>query len=154
MSETTEARTEEAATGSDPKGSAAMGSAKMEPPKTQAASVEQGRRGIAVMPPVDVVEDEGGITLIADLPGVPSERLSVRADGERLVIEGEAVLDVPEGMEAVYAEMQIPRFRRAFTLSRELDASKGEAVLKDGVLKLRIPKAERSQPRRIEVKLG
>jgi HSP20 family molecular chaperone IbpA len=55
-------------------------------------------------------------------------------------------------MEAAYAEIQVPRYRRAFTLSRDLDTSKCEAALKDGVLKLRIPKAEQAQPRRIEVK--
>jgi len=62
------------------------------------------------------------------------------------------VSDAPEGMEAIYAEVRSPRYRRAFTLSRELDTGKINASLKEGVLSLRIPKAEHAQPRRIDVK--
>lgn len=120
----------------------------------EVAKRERRRANVAAMPPVDVVEDETGITVFADLPGVSKDKLTVRADGQSLLIEGENGLDTPEGMEAVYAEMQTPRFRRVFTLSRELDASKSDAVFKDGVLKLRIPKAEHAQPRKIEVKVG
>ena len=52
----------------------------------------------------------------------------------------------------MYAEVRVPRFRRSFTLSRELDSQKIEANLKDGVLTLRIPKQAYAQPRRIEVR--
>lgn len=108
----------------------------------------------AVIPNVDVVEDDAGITITADLPGVPKDKLSLRIEGETLQIEGEMVSDAPEGMEAIYAEVRVPRYRRAFTLSRELDTEKINASLKDGVLNLRIPKAEHAQPRRIEVKVA
>ncbi|MGZ5270962.1 MAG: Hsp20/alpha crystallin family protein, partial [Ramlibacter sp.] len=54
----------------------------------------------------------------------------------------------------VYGEAQVPAYRREFTLSRELDASRIEAQLKDGVLRLSIPKAEEARPRRIEVRVG
>ena len=60
----------------------------------------------------------------------------------------------PETLEPVYAEVRLPRYRRSFTLSRELDASRIEANLKDGVLTLRIPKQAHAQPRRISVKVG
>ena len=56
------------------------------------------------------------------------------------------------GRGAVYAKVQVPCYRSAFTLSRELDTAKIDAALKDGVLTLRIPKAEHAQPRRIEVR--
>ncbi|HUL93487.1 MAG TPA: Hsp20/alpha crystallin family protein [Burkholderiales bacterium] len=105
----------------------------------------------AMIPNVDVVEDDAGITIYADLPGVPKDKLSLRIEGETLQIEGELVSDAPEGMEPIYAEVRVPRYRRAFTLSRELDTEKINASLKDGVLALRIPKAEHAQPRRIEV---
>jgi HSP20 family molecular chaperone IbpA len=117
----------------------------------QVAQREESRPGIAMMPPVDVMEDEAGITLTADLPGVPKEKLTVRFDSDTLLIEGETELDVPEGMQMIYAEMRIPRFRRVFALSRELDPSRSEAVHRNGVLKLRIPKAEHARPRKIEV---
>ena len=106
----------------------------------------------AMIPNVDVVEDDAGITISADLPGVPKDKLLLRIEGETLQIEGEVVSDAPEGMEAIYAEVRVPRYRRAFTLSRELDTEKINASMKDGVLNLRIPKAEHAQPRRIEVK--
>jgi len=60
----------------------------------------------------------------------------------------------PETLEPVYAEVRLPRYRRSFALSRELDASRIEANLKDGVLTLRIPKQAHAQPRRISVKVG
>ncbi|MGH8508106.1 MAG: Hsp20/alpha crystallin family protein [Gammaproteobacteria bacterium] len=108
----------------------------------------------AMVPAVDVLEDETGITLFADLPGVPKDKLTVRADGDGLLIEGEVVLETPEGTTPAYAEVQTLRYRRAFTLSRELDTTKSDAAFKDGVLKLRIPKVEHAQPRRIQVKVS
>src|SRR5882724_9846536 len=104
-----------------------------------------------VVPPVDVFENEAGITLLADLPGVSRDRLGVRVDGENLVIEATASTPQPQGMQLVYGEAQHPSYRRQFTLSRELDASRIEAGLKDGVLRLSIPKQEEAKPRRIEV---
>jgi len=107
-----------------------------------------------VVPPVDIFEDQSGITLLADLPGVSRERLGVRVDGESLILEATAATIQPESMELVYGEAQYPSYRRQFTLSRELDASRIEASLKDGVLKLAIPKLEEAKPRRIEVRVA
>ncbi len=118
------------------------------------APAEVRRDEPVLLPPVDIVEDDGGITVYADLPGVPKDKLAVRADSESLTIEGEISLGVPETMEAVVAEIQAPRYRRSFALSRELDTEKSEAVFKDGVLKLRIPKVEQAKPRRIEVRVA
>jgi HSP20 family protein len=102
-------------------------------------------------PAVDVYEDAGGITLLADMPGVSKERLDIRLDGNNLSIEGGVSLDAPAEMRAIWAEVSVPRFRRTFTLSRELDGARIEANLKDGVLTLRLPKHAHAQPRRIEV---
>jgi len=120
----------------------------------EVAKRAEERHSPAMVPTVDVLEDETGITLFADLPGVPKDRLTVRADGDGLLIEGEIVLETPEGATPAYAEVQTLRFRRVFALSRELDATKSDAAFKDGVLKLRIPKAEHAQPRRIQVKVS
>ena len=73
--------------------------------------------------------------------------------GESLLIEGAISTTTPQGMEATYAELRVPRFRRSFTLSRELDPGRIEANLTDGVLKLRIPKHAEAQPRRIAVQV-
>ena len=105
----------------------------------------------ALMPPVDVVEDSTGITLYADLPGVSKDKLELSVEGDMLSIEGEVAIDMPQPMQASYAEVNCARYRRVFTLSKELDPNKISAELAQGVLKLRIPKAEHAQPRRIQV---
>jgi HSP20 family molecular chaperone IbpA len=105
-------------------------------------------------PPVDIFEDAGGITLRADLPGVSPERLEIHVDGDTLSIEGQAFIDMPEGMEALYADVKTTRFRRSFTLSSELDSEKINAGMKDGVLTLKLPKRAELQPRKIEIKAG
>lgn len=106
---------------------------------------------MSLLPPVDVIEDAGGITLYADLPGVPKDKLNLQIEGDTLTIEGEISLEAPEGMESSHAEVSLPRYRRMFTLSKELDANKISAEFNQGALKLRIPKAEHAQPRRIEI---
>ena len=100
------------------------------------------RSDTALMPPVDVIEDSTGITLRADLPGVPKDKLKLQVEAGTLTIEGEVSIAMPENMEATYAEIEVPRFRRVFTLSKELDTGKVSAEFKHGVLSLRIPKAD------------
>lgn len=108
----------------------------------------------AVLPRVDVFEDQSGITLLADLPGVPRDKLELKVEGDTLHVEAAMQPTTPEGLEALYAEVRVPRFRRSFTLSRELDSQRIDATLKDGVLTLRIPKQELAQPKRITVQAG
>lgn len=105
----------------------------------------------AVSPAVDVFEDASGITLLADMPGVPREQLELKIEGDALLIEGAVQQPTPDGLEAVYAEVRVPRYRRSFTLSRELDTARIDASLKDGVLTVRIPKQAHAQPRRIAI---
>ena len=112
------------------------------------------REEAALVPPVDVIEDSGGITLYADLPLFPKEKLNLHVDSGTLTIEGELGLEMPEAMESTHAEVSLPRYRRTFTLSRELDADKVSAEFADGVLKLRIPKAEHALPRKIEISVA
>ena len=114
---------------------------------------ETGREEAALLPPVDVFEDAEGITLYADLPGVPKDKLSLRVDADALTIEGEISLPTSQGMEATHAEVQLPRYRRAFTLGTELNHDAVAAEFRQGVLKLRIPKAEHAKPRKIEIKV-
>jgi HSP20 family protein len=123
-------------------------------PRAEPGATKQHQQQQHVVPPVDVFENENAITLLADLPGVAREGLNVRVDGDSLTLEAAAATQGPENMELVYGEAQIPTYRRQFTLSRELDASRIEAQLRDGVLRLTIPKAEEARPRRIEVQVG
>jgi HSP20 family protein len=107
----------------------------------------------ALVPAVDVVEDANGITLYADLPGVPKDKLNLHVEADTLTIEGEVSLDLAADVESTHAEVSLPRYRRVFSLSKELDAEKVAAEFNHGVLKLRIPKAEHAQPKRIEVRV-
>ncbi|OGA15665.1 MAG: heat-shock protein [Betaproteobacteria bacterium RIFCSPLOWO2_02_FULL_66_14] len=108
----------------------------------------------ALLPPVDVIEDSTGITLFADLPGVPKERLNLHLESDTLTIEGEMGLDMPKDMIATHAEVGMPRYRRVFTLSKELDTQKLSAEMKQGVLRIHIQKVEQAKPRRIQVNVG
>ena len=108
----------------------------------------------ALAPAVDIVESEVGITLLADMPGVSKDRLTVKVDGDSLTIEGWAQIDVPEHIELLHSEVRSPYFRRTFTLSRDLDPAKIEATLRNGVLQMHIPKSEQARPKRIEVQVA
>lgn len=121
-------------------------------PLTRTGASQEPQR--AVLPAIDVFEDARGITLLADMPGVPKDQLELKIDGDSLLIEGRVQTPTPSDLEAVYAEVRVPRYRRSFTLSRELDTARIDAQLKDGVLTLRIPKQAHAQPRRISVTAG
>ena len=108
--------------------------------------------GFALAPPADMFEHADGIGLVLDMPGVTKDRLMVNADRKELVIEGDASIAMPEGMEAAYAEIRSAHYRRRFTLTHELDTNSIEATMKDGVLSIRIPKRAELKPRQIEIK--
>ena len=105
-----------------------------------------------IRPPVDIWEDKDGITLCADMPGVSKDRLNLRIDGNNLIVEGQVRFELPEGAEALYADVRSSLYRRSFSLSGELETGKIEASLKDGVLTVRIPKRAELRPRKIEVR--
>jgi HSP20 family protein len=105
----------------------------------------------AITPPLDIYEDGKSITLEADMPGVSKERLKVHVDGENLLLEGELQFALPEQAQALYADLRSTVYRCSFVLSRELESDKIQANLKDGVLRVSIPKRAELQPRRIEV---
>ena len=115
-------------------------------------NAEQAERRISLTPPVDIFETSQGVTLWADLPGVTKERLNIKVQDANLFIEGEAVVPTPGGLRLQHAEIRQPHFARAFSVGGDLDTSKIDATLKDGVLKLTIPRRDEARPRRIEVR--
>lgn len=122
--------------------------------QTEAQSTERDEReaSIVIVPPADVYEDADGITLQLDIPGVSRDRLNLQATKNTLLIEGNARLNMPQGMTALYADVRSTLYRRSFVLSDELESEKTEASVKDGVLTVRIPKRAEVKPRRIEVR--
>jgi len=134
-----------------------MSAAKQEVAKRESTDVQAPKareESLALAPAVDIYENAQGITVQADMPGVSKDGLRIQADRNSLVIEGNAVIDVPAAMEAIHAEVQATRYRRSFALSGELDAERIEATLKNGVLTLRIPKRAEFRPRKVEVRVG
>ena len=107
---------------------------------------------IVLRPPTDIFEDAEGITLQMDVPGAARERLKLQLNRNQLDVEADARIDMPQDMEAVYADVRAMHYQRTFALSSELDAERIEAALRDGVLTLRIPKRAELRPRKIEVR--
>lgn len=124
------------------------------PQREQSEDSRGAPREAALRPPVDIYEDDEGLTLQADMPGVSHERLEVRVDGDNLLLEGRVQFELPPQSEALYADLRASVYRRNFVLSRELDTAKIRATLKDGVLLVQIPKRAELRPRRITVQGG
>jgi HSP20 family protein len=115
----------------------------------------EGARQTALRPAGDIFEHEGGITLLLDMPGVSKDRLDIQSDRNSLVIEGEIEISMPQDTESLHADIRSTHYRRSFSLSGEqLDTQAVAASLKDGVLRIDIPKRAELQPRKIEVKTG
>lgn len=131
---------------------AARGPQAAEAQQPQAEQVARREDEPTLVPAVDIFEDANGITVQAEMPGVSKDRLNIQADRNALVIEGDVVFDMPEGMEALYADVHATKYRRSFALSSELEPDRIEASLAEGVLTLRIPKRAEFQPRKIEVR--
>jgi len=115
------------------------------------AQPQEKRTTMSLLPAVDIFEDQSGVTVCADLPGVTKDKLSVNVHDGNLIIEAEAEVPMPSGLRVQHAEVRHSHFARTFSLGSDLDASKIEANLQDGVLKLKIPRREQAQPRRIAI---
>lgn len=116
-------------------------------PKMESSS----RYPSTLTPPVDIYEDDQGIVLLADMPGVRKNTLSISFEHNELAIEGEVALNIPDNSQPIFAEMNSRRYARSFTLSRELNGDKIQADLKNGVLRVTIPKDEAFKPRKIDI---
>ena len=120
----------------------------------QEASVggaESTRDRVMFSPMVDIWETDEGLIMVADLPGVAQEDLSVDLSGDRLTISGR-VSAPPAGRKALLTEFEVGSFYRQFSLSEGLDQGGIGAALKDGVLTLTLPRLAPAQPRKIEIK--
>jgi HSP20 family molecular chaperone IbpA len=123
---------------------------------TQSKEIKERREenNFVLRPPVNIFEDAKSIVLEADMPGVSNTGLKVEVDKGRLFVEGNAQIDSPQGLEPLYADVRLTRYQFSFALGRELDTGNVDAALKDGVLKLSIPKRPELQPRKVDVRVG
>lgn len=112
---------------------------------------ETTKPGLQFTPAVDIFESDKDITLLADMPGVVAEELSIDLRDNTLTLEGDVAPFETAGEKKVMAEFEVGKYWRQFTLNEVIDQSKIEAKLKDGVLRLILPKVEKAQPRKIKV---
>ncbi len=103
-------------------------------------------------PPVDIFENDDGLVVVADLPGVSKENVDVRVENNTLTIKGHAEGICPT--EPQYQEFELLDFFRQFQLSEAVDQDRIKAELKNGVLMLHLPKKEQAKPRQITVNVG
>jgi HSP20 family protein len=122
-----------------------------------ASPLAQAHPGVPTVlhtPPIDIHEGPDGLVLEADLPGVSEGQLSIQLEDNVLSLHARVDAPAPEGARVLHEEYRPGDFYRSFILSDEVERSRITAELKNGVLKLTLPKAERAKTRRIEIKTG
>jgi HSP20 family molecular chaperone IbpA len=116
------------------------------------AGVENTHNSRTFVPRVDIYETENTIVLLADMPGVHENSVDITLEKNILTIIGYAERQAPENFEPAYAEYQFGNYKRTFALSDEVDREQIQATVKNGVLRLVMPKAEAARTRKITVK--
>lgn len=119
-----------------------------------ATTTEATRPGVLLTPPVDIFENADAITVLADMPGVESGHLKIDLHDGVLTITGHAAAREGSNEVTVLQEYRAGTFQRSFTLSEAIDQEQIQATLKQGVLRLRLPKAARAKPRQIRIQTG
>jgi len=122
--------------------------------KTEGTALEPSELGgerRLVAPAVDIYEEEDALILVADMPGVPKDGVSATEEGGVLTIEGKVPRPDP-GVTSLYTEYELADFHRCFTLGESIDPAGISASLRNGVLTVRLPKAEEAKTRKIEIK--
>ncbi len=114
---------------------------------------ERTRPGPTFTPAVDIFETDREITLVADIPGVKADNLDIDVRDNVLTLVGEVEAPEGQGEVDVLREYDTGKYLREFTLSEMIDQSKIEAELKEGVLRLTLPKVEAVSPRKVTVKV-
>lgn len=126
----------------------------VKPKQEVSTASEQTRPGLVFTPSVDIFETDHEITLLADLPGVTTNNLTIDLRENTLTLTGEVEPFEGANEEDILIEYEIGKYYRQFTLSSIIDQSKIDAKLADGVLRLSLPKIEAAAPRKIEVKVS
>ncbi|NLV25433.1 MAG: Hsp20/alpha crystallin family protein [Deltaproteobacteria bacterium] len=104
-----------------------------------------------IVPPVDIVEDEEDLVLVADMPGVDKERITIDIENDILTIKGQVALPLRGQGELTHQEYEPRDYHRRFQLLEGINQDAAKAEYTDGVLVLRLPKAEAAKPRQIRI---
>ncbi len=118
------------------------------------AASEQTTPGHVFSPLVDIFEDDQALTIVADMPGVPSENISIDLREDVLTLTGTPSLSIPEKEEFVLQEFETGKYFRQFRLSEVIDQANIKANLDQGVLRVTLPKIGPAKPRKITITEG
>ena len=121
---------------------------------TRLSDVERTRDRRAYAPRADIYETENEIVAVVDIPGVDENSVDISLEKNVLTINGYVEPANPENYCLTYAEYGVGDYQRSFTLSNQIDQDNIRATVKDGVLRLRLPKSEVAKTRKIAVKAG
>jgi len=105
-------------------------------------------------PSVDIFEEDNKVNLVAELAGIKKDELDLSIENNTLTISAKMKEENFEDYDLVYSEYKTLRFKRSFTLSEELNKDELEAIFKNGILSISIPKKKKSPAKKIEVKLA
>ncbi len=119
--------------------------------KQEVTGNELTRPGRTYIPDVDIYETADSLWLRADMPGVDEQSIEVNVNEGMLSIEGQVTVKDYENLAPVYTEYNVGNYARRFTLANTIDAEHISARMKNGVLELELPKAEKAKPRRIAI---
>jgi HSP20 family molecular chaperone IbpA len=108
-------------------------------------------RSRAFVPVTDIFETEQALSVILEMPGVAKENVEIGVENDVLTIEGRIDYSAYEGLQPIYTEYNVGHYVRSFQLSNKIEQSAISAEMKDGVMTLRLPKAEKAKPRKITV---
>ncbi|MBI4805657.1 MAG: Hsp20/alpha crystallin family protein [Desulfovibrio sp.] len=107
-----------------------------------------------VKPATDIVETDEGFFIYMDIPGIPKESLIIDLNEDEIKVSGRTDYPAPDGEKLIHVEFGNGEYYRGFTLSHIVDKARIKATVKNGVLELHLPKAEKAQPRKIEIQMG
>ena len=105
----------------------------------------------AFLPVTDIFETDQALTVVLEMPGVGTENVDVSVENDILTIEGRIDHSKYDGLQPVYTEYNVGHYVRSFQISSKIEQSEISAELKDGVMTLVLPKAEKAKPRKIKV---
>jgi HSP20 family molecular chaperone IbpA len=123
-----------------------------QPATTGSGNAETVSEAPTFMPATDIVETKDAVLMLLDVPGADPDSLNVALEKQELRVTARATSSAPPGYTLMHAEYRDGNYERAFTLSDQVDGERVDAIFKDGVLRLTLPKAGTSQARKIEVK--
>ena len=115
---------------------------------------EETRSTLVYSPDTDIFETKDAIVVVADMPGVDEKHVDIQMENDVLTLTGRASNEAVQDMDLLYRGYSTGDYKRSFSLSEDVERDGIKARIKDGVLRITLPKARKNQPREIPVENG